>query len=126
MKIIKISLFCTFLALSFIKCKQSDDVSITQARQIIETAFVNPVAIPNVVDATNGSFEAKSDSAIINGNTINTLTYGGASILGPTLKIEKGALLNLLFANKLAEATNIHCHNLEHEDAGMILNCEIQ
>lgn len=109
-----IKMLCIILLGSFIfiKCHNSDELSNSLARKVIEQAFNNPIAIPPIIDATNASFDAKSNTINVDGKSINTLGYGGASILGPTLKIQQGAIFNLAFTNQLNEATNIHWHGL--------------
>lgn len=105
-----IKMLCIILLGSFIfiKCHNSDELSNSLARKVIEQAFNNPIAIPPIIDATNASFDAKSNTINVDGKSINTLGYGGASILGPTLKIQQGAIFNLAFTNQLNESTNIH------------------
>lgn len=109
-----IKMLCIILLGSFIfiKCHNSDELSNSLARKVIEQAFNNPIAIPPIIDATNASFDAKSNTINVDGKSINTLGYGGASILGPTLKIQQGAIFNLAFTNQLNESTNIHWHGL--------------
>jgi FtsP/CotA-like multicopper oxidase with cupredoxin domain len=65
------------------------------------------------MDATKASFAAKSGTTTMGGVNINTLSYGGGAILGPTLKIQQGEVMRLVFSNQLSEPTNIHWHGLE-------------
>lgn len=112
MKIIKILCIVSMVAYLFFKCNNSDELSGSIARKVIEQAFNNPLAIPPTLDSNRAILEAKASSTILDSAVINTLGYGGASILGPTLKIEQGANLNLTFTNQLSEPTNIHWHGL--------------
>ncbi|MGB5031781.1 MAG: multicopper oxidase family protein [Saprospiraceae bacterium] len=112
MKMIKMLCIILLGSFIFIKCHNSDELSNSLARKVIEQAFNNPIAIPPIIDATIASFEAKSNTINVDGKSINTLGYGGASILGPTLKIQQGAIFNLAFTNQLSEPTNIHWHGL--------------
>ena len=109
---IKYSIILLLGGFSLIGCQHSDTTTTAYARQVVELPFSNPVAIPGVTDATSGTITAGSSTATIGGKLVNTLGYGGASILGPTLRIEQGAFLNLTFSNELSEATNIHWHGL--------------
>jgi len=78
--------------------------------------------------------------SIWSGATTAVWTLGG-SFPGPTIRIGRGAGFSARIENRLSEPTNVHwhgiasppemdghvlhCHNLEHEDAGMMLNLEV-
>ncbi|MBK9488841.1 MAG: multicopper oxidase family protein [Haliscomenobacter sp.] len=84
------------------------------ARNVTEQTFSNPLAVPAVLDGTNATLAAKSGTAILGSRiTVNALGYGGAAILGPTIRLQQGAQFNLTFSNNLSEATNLHWHGLE-------------
>lgn len=104
------TLMTTFI---FISCHKMDHGNDATARAVVEKSFSTPIAIPMVMDATNASFEAKSSMATIDGKSVNTISYGTSGILGPTLKINQGDMMNLVFSNQLSEPTNIHWHGLE-------------
>jgi blue copper oxidase len=109
-KIIGFGVLATLIGTS---CHKMDMGGNALARDVVEKAFTNPVAVPPVLDATNAAFAARSGTASLGGITVNALGYGGAAILGPTLQIQQGGQLNLAFKNDLSEATNIHWHGLE-------------
>lgn len=114
MNILKIGGLITLVsALTIISCHKMDEGNQAIAKAIVEKSFSTSIAIPMVMDATNASFAAKSSSATIGGQSLNTLSYGNGGILGPTLKINQGDIMNLVFANQLSEPTNIHWHGLE-------------
>lgn len=114
MKLLKIIGFCTLAALIGTSCHKMNMGSNATARDVVEEPFVNPIPIPASLDATNAAFAAKSGTAMLgSGISVNALGYGGAAILGPTLRIRQGSTLNLAFTNNLTEATNIHWHGLE-------------
>lgn len=98
---------------TIVSCHKMDNGNQATARAVIERSFSTPIAIPMEMDATNASFAAKPSMTSIDGNSVNTLSYGNGGILGPTLKINQGEVMNLVFANQLSEATNIHWHGLE-------------
>ena len=88
--------------------------STTSARDIAKKTFSNPLAVPATLDGTNATLAAKSGTAALgSGITVNALGYGGAAILGPTIRLQQGAQFNLAFKNDLAEPTNLHWHGLE-------------
>jgi blue copper oxidase len=101
------------LLLSCQRCMKMN-MDTTAARDIAENLFSNPLAIPAIIDGTNATLAAKSGTAMLgSGLTVNALGYGGAAILGPTIRVQQGAQFNLAFTNDLAESTNIHWHGLE-------------
>jgi len=100
------------LALSIARC-HTMDMSVAP-RAIVEKTFSNPLAVPPVLDGKNAAMQAKSGSADLGaGLTVNALGYGGAPILGPTIRIRQGEQFKLAFSNNLSEATNIHWHGLQ-------------
>jgi len=112
MKIFKFLCIITLGTFILSKCNHSDELSGSLAKKVIEQAFNNLLAIPSIMDSTQTLIKAKSSSITVNGSKISTLGYGGASILGPTLRIQQGATLNVIFSNQLIEGTNIHWHGL--------------
>jgi blue copper oxidase len=114
MKTIKIGWIITMMAaVTFTSCHKMNDGNQATAREVVEMSFSNQVAMPMVMDATNASFVAKTSTITIGGQSLKTLSYGNGGILGPTLKIKQGEVMNLVFANQLSEPTNIHWHGLE-------------
>lgn len=114
MKLIKIGEIITISAVVLItSCYKMNDESQVSAREVLEKSFSNPLYHPKDLNAKSASFAAKMDIAIIGGQSINSLSYGGVGLLGPTLKINQGEIMNLLFTNQLTEPTNIHWHGLE-------------
>ena len=108
-----ILLTVAMLAFAISRCHKMNAKTAT-ARAISEKAFSNPLAVPPVIDGKNASIEAKSSTADLgSGISVNALGYGGAAILGPTIRIGQGEQFSLAFSNGLNEATNIHWHGLE-------------
>ena len=103
-----------FLVLSCARCQKMNNSDAATARKVVERGFSNLLAIPAFVDGSNAAFDAKSGTAQLGTDvSVNALGYGGAAILGPTIRIRQGEGFNLAFANNLSEATNIHWHGLE-------------
>ncbi len=106
--------WCAGMLLSCNGHMNMDMGSTVHARNVTEQTFSNPLAIPALLDGTNATLAAKSGTAILgSGIRVNALGYGGAAILGPTIRLQQGAQFNLTFSNNLSEATNIHWHGLE-------------
>ena len=104
MNTIKIGgIFFLLAAFTLISCHKMNDGNQITARAVVEMSFTNPVAIPMVMGATNASFAAKTNTATIGGQSLKTLSYGNGGILGPTLKINQGDMMNLIFTNQLSE-----------------------
>lgn len=90
------------------------DMTTASAVAVSEKTFTNPLAVPPIIDGQSASFEAKSGMATLGtGISVSAFGYGGAPILGPTVRINQGENLKLDFSNDLSEATNIHWHGLE-------------
>lgn len=114
MNALKMIIFCVLAVFSVTNCHKMDMGTNAVARDIVETTFTNPLPIPATLDATNAALTVQSGTAALGGGiTVNALGYGGATILGPTLRMRQGEQLNLAFTNNLSEATNIHWHGLE-------------
>lgn len=114
MNALKIFSFCALVALVGTKCHKMDMGTNAIARDVVEKPFINPISVPSMLDATNATLDSKPGTASLgSGITVSSLGYGGAAILGPTLRIQQGSTLNLAFTNNLNEATNIHWHGLE-------------
>ncbi|MEK6781126.1 MAG: multicopper oxidase domain-containing protein [Bacteroidota bacterium] len=76
-----------------------------------EGAFTSPLAFPNVM-TSNFSLSANGNTVnLLNNQTASVLGYSG-SILGPTMKIDKGSNVSIPFQNNLSEETNVHWHGL--------------
>jgi Putative multicopper oxidases len=102
------------LALAFAACMKMHMHTTATAHSIAENTFSNPLPVPSVVDGKSAVFDAQSGTATLGaGITVNSLGYSGATILGPTIRIEQGQVFKLNFKNNLAEATNIHWHGLD-------------
>ncbi|MBL7805189.1 MAG: multicopper oxidase domain-containing protein [Saprospiraceae bacterium] len=109
-----LAVMAAFLVLSCARCQKMNNSDAATARKVVERGFSNPLAIPAFVDGSNAAFDAKSGTAQLGTDvSVNALGYGGAAILGPTIRIRQGEGFNLAFSNNLSEATNIHWHGLE-------------
>lgn len=98
---IKTSLGCTWCAAMLFSCDghmNMDMGGTVSARNVTEQTFSNPLAIPAVLNGTNAKLAAKSGTAILgSGITVNAIGYGGAAILGPTIRLQQGAQFNPTF-----------------------------
>ncbi|MBL7783939.1 MAG: multicopper oxidase family protein [Saprospiraceae bacterium] len=104
----------SMLALSCVRCKKMNTAELVEARKVVERPFSNPLAMPASINGVHAAFDAKAGIAQLGTDvSANTLGYGTASILGPTIRIRQGESFNLAFSNNLNEATNIHWHGLE-------------
>lgn len=114
MKVPGLLVLTALTVLSCARCHKMESSENAKARKVEEKTFVNPLAIPATLDGVHAAFEAKSGTAQLGSNiSVNALGYGGASILGPTIRIRHGEQFDLAFSNGLGEATNIHWHGLE-------------
>jgi blue copper oxidase len=80
---------------------------------VTEGSFTAALAIPAVTGSST-TLTAKNVTANINGfgNTAG-LGYTASGLLGPTIKINSGSVVNVNFVNQLNEKSNIHWHGLK-------------
>lgn len=73
--------------------------------------FETTLSFPGVMPS-NFLLNAKGNAVnLLNNQTATVLGYSGG-ILGPTIKIDKGAAVSIPFQNNLSEETNVHWHGL--------------
>lgn len=76
-----------------------------------EDEFKTLLPISNKI--SKGNLMAQSTVAVIkSGESTKVLGYQSGGLLGPTLSLGKGELLNIQFSNRLNENSNIHWHGL--------------
>lgn len=85
---------------------------ITKPVMVTEGDFLRSLSYPLEV-GTNHSLAAQTTSANINGANITVLGYQPNKVLGPTFRVNKGDVMNVLLQNNLSEHTNIHWHGLK-------------
>lgn len=78
---------------------------------IVEGSFDRVLSQPSI-STSSASLQAQfSTSEIIKGRTSQTLTYANG-LLGPTIRANRGEIVNVSLQNNLSEETNIHWHGL--------------
>ncbi len=91
-------------------CMDMSDMNAV-APDIMQGAFTTPLATLETA-ASGTPLNARSMSgSVMPGKNGPTLGYR-SSILGPTIRAERGSLVNIPFTNGLTEETNIHWHGL--------------
>ena len=76
------------------------------------TQAQNPLLIPDTLSGTNINLTLQNGThQFLSGNITNTMGTNG-NILGPTLLLNKGDLVNFSINNQLGENTTIHWHGL--------------
>ncbi len=83
-----------------------------QAVQVAEGNFNRLLPIPNEVPGFT-TLTAQPTTADIKGVSSSVLGYQPNAILGPTIRVNEGASVNINFRNKLSEKSNIHWHGLK-------------
>lgn len=91
-------------------CHTEEDM-IGAPNWILEGSFERPLTTPESVDQLVSLNTGLSTGQLVKGNTSATYSYG-KGILGPTIKAQKGATVNVSLQNNLTEETNIHWHGL--------------
>jgi FtsP/CotA-like multicopper oxidase with cupredoxin domain len=93
------------------KNTESDEKQNGPDKQTTLDKFGSPLPIPKEING--GHLIAQYTSAVLSSKkTTSVLGYQKGRILGPTLSIEKGTLLDVQFSNQLQENSNIHWHGL--------------
>ncbi len=83
------------------------------AHEVIEGAFNVALPVPPVVSATSATLTAqKTTAAVFKGKKSEVLGYQKDGILGPTLRLNAGELVNVAFKNNLDQPSNVHWHGL--------------
>ena len=89
-----------------------DGMMIEEAPQILDGPFNRMISIPPVAGSTV-SLEAQHVNAILKtGINSSGLGYHSAGILGPTIQVNTGEILQANLSNALGEPTNVHWHGL--------------
>ncbi|MGG7034966.1 MAG: multicopper oxidase family protein [Flavobacterium sp.] len=90
-----------------------DGMHMGQPVPVTEGSFTAPLAIPAVATETT-TLTAQNVTANINGfGNTSGLGYSANNLLGPTIKVNSGAAVNINFVNQLSEKSNIHWHGLK-------------
>ncbi len=84
----------------------------TEAVTVTEGDFSRLLSYPAQAGA-NHTLTAQATVANIKGTNIPLLGYQPNSLLGPSFRINRGDVMNVLLQNNLSEHTNIHWHGLK-------------
>ncbi|MEO7906866.1 MAG: multicopper oxidase family protein [Saprospiraceae bacterium] len=98
--------------LYFTSCKKDPMVSIEEAPTVLEGIF--GLALPRLpIVGANTVLESQSVTALVkSGLVVSALGYQNTGILGPTIEVVSGEMVQVNFQNGLSEASNIHWHGL--------------
>ncbi|CAN1532845.1 SufI Putative multicopper oxidases [Spirosomataceae bacterium] len=92
-------------------CMANMDHGGTVAPQTItDGEFKNILKIPETITGTT-ALTAQNTIDTLAGAKVNVLGYRNG-LLGPTIRVQKGEIVNMSFQNKMAEHTNVHWHGL--------------
>ena len=91
-------------------CHTEEDM-IGEPNWIVEGSFDRPLIIPSAVNNGSSLTAQFSSGEILKGKSTNMYDYG-TGLVGPMIKANKGATVNVSLQNNLSEKTNIHWHGL--------------
>ena len=91
-------------------CHTEEDM-IGEPNWIVEGSFERPLSQPTISSGRASLQAGFSASEILNGRSSQTLSYANG-MLGPTIRANKGEIVNILLQNNLSEETNVHWHGL--------------
>ncbi|HLO45951.1 MAG TPA: multicopper oxidase domain-containing protein [Leadbetterella sp.] len=75
-------------------------------------SFVNPLKMPKTVNGNTSLVAQKASEILTSPSKVGVLGYG-EGILGPTIRVKKGDMVNVNFINKLSSHSNLHWHGLK-------------
>ena len=91
-------------------CMGNMDMSV--APQIVtDSEFKTALKIPETINGTTALTAQNGQDALMSSAKVNVLGYRNG-LLGPTIRVQKGATINIPFQNKMTEHTNVHWHGL--------------
>jgi blue copper oxidase len=91
-------------------CHTEEDM-IGEPNWIVEGSFDRPLTIPAVSNGSASLNAQHSVAELLKGRSSTTLSYANG-LLGPTIRANTGATVNVSLQNSLSEETNIHWHGL--------------
>lgn len=91
-------------------CKMNMDMT-PSTQTILDGEFKTSLRIPDTILGTDPLIAQKGQDALMSNAKVNVLGYRNG-LLGPTIRVQKGAVVNIPFQNKMAEHTNVHWHGL--------------
>ena len=89
------------------------NMNMGQPVPVTEGNFTTPLAIPAIVGATTTLTPQNVSTNIPGFGIVSGLGYTPTGLLGPTIKVNSGAAVNINLVNQLNEKTNIHWHGLK-------------
>ena len=81
------------------------------APNVNDGEFMNALRIPETITNMTSLVSQNVKDNLLNSQKATMQGYGNAA-LGPTIRVMKGANINIAFQNKLSEHTNVHWHGL--------------
>lgn len=91
-------------------CMGNMDMSVTP-QTVTDGEFKIALKIPDTVTATTALTAQTGQDTLMSSAKVNVLGYRNG-LLGPTIRVQKGASVNIPFQNKMTEHTNVHWHGL--------------
>lgn len=91
-------------------CMGNMDMSVTP-QTVTDSEFKNALKIPETINGTTALTAQSGQDTLMSASKVNVLGYRNG-LLGPTIRVQKGATVTIPFQNKMAEHTNVHWHGL--------------
>lgn len=94
----------------FSSCTSNMDMSV-KPQTIIDGEFKTILKLPETITIPTSLTAQTLKDTLLTTNKVTVLGYG-SGILGPTIRISKGSIINLNFQNMLNSGSNVHWHGL--------------
>jgi blue copper oxidase len=91
-------------------CMGNMDMSVAP-QTVTDGEFKTALKIPETIGGTTALTAQTGQDALMSSSKVSVLGYRNG-LLGPTIRVQKGATVNMPFQNKMTEHTNVHWHGL--------------
>ncbi len=91
-------------------CMGNMDMNVTP-QTVTDGEFKTALKIPDTISPTTALTAQTGQDFLMSSAKVNVVGYQNG-LLGPTIRIQKGATVNMPFQNKMTEHTNVHWHGL--------------
>lgn len=92
-------------------CMSGMDHGTVSPQAVADGQFNTSLKIPETISASSSLTAQVGQDTLASSSKVSVLGYRNG-LLGPTIRVQKGANVNIPFQNKMAEHTNVHWHGL--------------
>ena len=97
-------------SIAIASCKMNMDMS-PSTQTVTDGEFKTALRIPDTISATDALTAQVGQDSLMSSAKANVLGYRNG-LLGATIRVQKGTVVNIPFQNRMTEHTNVHWHGL--------------